>query len=91
MMTSSKTSCSAPPPRERRPVPALLLPLAAAAGLTVWSAGTVAAPTQRAPGAELRACQRRVAAGYVSSGIRISEDDARTIREACARAVQGRP
>ncbi len=56
-----------------------------------WRAGAAVSSTG-AFEAELRACVGRVSDGYVSSGIRIGPDDARTIREACERAVreQGR-
>ncbi len=59
--------------------------------LGAWRAGAGAVPDRHALDAELRACTRRVALGYVSSGIRIASEDALTIQAACKRAVRGDP
>lgn len=50
--------------------------------------GAAAVPPAGTFETEVRACVGRVSNGYVTSGIRISPDDARTIGEACERAVR---
>ncbi len=56
----------------------------------VWKAGAAPVAARQAFEAELQACVGRVSTGYVTSGIHISPDDARTIEDACQRAVRER-
>lgn len=67
-----------------------LLPLALIAVGLPLAAWAHAVPSQRVLTREVRACQHRLVVGYTTSGIEISADDARTIREACERAVHER-
>ncbi|WP_102126001.1 hypothetical protein [Deinococcus planocerae] len=55
-----------------------------------WRAGAETAPASSTFAAELRACTQRVTVGYTTSGIQVSADDARTIYDACERAVRER-
>lgn len=72
-----------------------LLPLALIALGLLLAAWAQAVPSHHAFAQEFRACQHRLVVGYTTSGIEVSPDDTRTIREACERAVrehlQGRP
>ena len=71
---------------------ALLLALVGSGFLLgAWKAGAAAVPGPHVLDADLRACIRRVALGYVSSGIEVSTEDALTIHAACERAVRGEP